>query len=100
MQLARRELFLDVEERAIDRSELFICDELFFTGTAVGIAPIARVNHRPVHDGAIGAVTRGIRSIYSKAAHGHLHDYLNWLTPVYQPLVEREQDLALLGEMD
>ncbi len=100
MQLARRELMLDVIERSIDRSELFICDELFFTGTAVGIAPIVRVNHRPVNHGEIGAVTRGIRQMYCDAAHGHLHDYQNWLTPVHQSHVDREQDLALLGEMD
>ena len=38
-------------ERPIDRSELYVCDELFFTGTAVGVAPIVRVDHRPVKDG-------------------------------------------------
>ena len=52
---------LRVVERPIDRSELYICDELFFTGTAVGIAPIVRVDHRPVKDGAIGAVTHAIQ---------------------------------------
>ena len=48
MELAQRELGLLVVERPIDRSELYICDELFFTGTAVGLAPIVRVDHRPV----------------------------------------------------
>ncbi len=42
MELAQRELSLQVVERPIDRSELYICDELFLTGTAVGIAPIVR----------------------------------------------------------
>ena len=47
MELAQRELGLQVVERPIDRSELYMCDELFLTGTAVGIAPIVRVDHRP-----------------------------------------------------
>ena len=63
MELAFREMGLRVIERPIDRSELYICDELFFTGTAVGVAPIVRVDHRPVKDGTIGAVTRAIQKL-------------------------------------
>ena len=55
MELAQRELGLEVVERPIDRSELYVCDELFLTGTAVGMAPVVRVDHRPVEDGRIGA---------------------------------------------
>ncbi len=47
MELAARELGLEMVERPIDRSELYICDELFLTGTAVGVAPVTRVDHRP-----------------------------------------------------
>ena len=57
MELAFRENGAALIERPIDRSELYVCDELFFTGTAVGMAPIVRVDHRPVRDGMIGAVT-------------------------------------------
>ena len=46
MELAQRELGLEIVERPIDRSELYVCDELFLTGTAVGIAPVVRVDHR------------------------------------------------------
>ncbi len=67
MELARRELGLEVVERPIDRSELYVCDELFFTGTAVGIAPIVRVDHRPVRDGAPGALTLRLRQLYFDA---------------------------------
>ena len=62
MELAHRELGLQVVERPIDRSELYVCDELFLTGTAVGIAPIVRVDHRPVGDGAIGPVALSVDS--------------------------------------
>ena len=61
----------DVIERPIDRSELYICDELFFTGTAVGVAPIVRVDHRPVEDGAIGrGDARNCRSCISMRPAG------------------------------
>lgn len=84
MELAMRELGLDVVERPIDRSELYVCEELFFTGTAVGVAPIIRVDHRQVGDGDIGAVTAGLRRLYFDATHGRLRTYMDWLMPVYQ----------------
>jgi branched-chain amino acid aminotransferase len=100
MELARRELGLQVVERPIDRSELYMCDELFFTGTAVGIAPIVRVDHRPVKDGAIGKVTREVRQMYFDATHGHLQTYLNWLMPVYGSLKTPESGSASPVEID
>lgn len=83
MELARRELDVDVVERSIDRSELYICDELFLTGTAVGLAPVTRVDHRPVKNGEIGPLTRRLSEIYFHATRGHLPDYRKWLLPVY-----------------
>lgn len=94
IQLARRELRIDIMERPIDRSELFVCDELFFSGTAVGIAPIVRVDHRPVCNEAIGAFTRSIGALYSDAVHGRLRDYSHWLTPVYEGSGTHDQNLV------
>ncbi|MDE3188969.1 MAG: branched-chain amino acid transaminase [Acidobacteriota bacterium] len=82
MQLARRELGVQVVERAIDRSELYVCDELFLTGTAVGVEPVVRVDHRPVRDAEMGPVTRALRQLYFDAALGHLAAYRQWLVPV------------------
>jgi branched-chain amino acid aminotransferase len=82
-ELALRELGLHVEERAIDRSELYICDELFFTGTAVGIEPIVKVDHRAVGDGNVGPVTKQLRQLYLDATRGHLRNYRRWLMPVH-----------------
>jgi len=84
MELARRELGLQVVERSIDRSELYICDELFLTGTAVGIAPVVRVDHRPVKDAAIGPIVRQLQRSYFDATHGRLGTYRKWLLPVYK----------------
>jgi branched-chain amino acid aminotransferase len=97
MQLAKRELGLQVVERAIDRSELYECDELFFTGTAVGIAPVVRVDHRPVKDGAIGAITGEVQQLYFDVTRGHLKKYRKWLLPVYQSQQEPEPNAVSLA---
>lgn len=94
MELAHRELSLQVVERPIDRSELYMCDELFLTGTAVGIAPIVKIDHRPIGDGLIGPVARQLQQSYFDATRGHLRAYRKWLLPVYQgqpPAVETVQ---------
>ena len=84
MELARRELGIPVVERSIDRSELYICDELFLTGTAVGIAPIVRVDHRPVNVAEIGPGVRQLQRAYFDATRGRNSSYRKWLTPVYK----------------
>jgi len=99
MELAQNELGLQVVERPIDRSELYVCDELFFTGTAVGIGPVVRVDHRAVRDGEIGALTREVRKLYFDAARGHLQSYNKWLVPVYQPLKTQGQDAIPLASV-
>ncbi len=83
MELAARELGIETVERSIARSELYVCDELFLTGTAVGIAPVVRVDHRPIANGAIGETTRRLRQLYFDATHGNLPAYRKWLLPVY-----------------
>lgn len=92
MRLAAWELNLKTIERPIDRSELYMCDELFFTGTAVAITPIVRVDHRPVKDGAIGEITQRLQQLYFNATRGHLEVYQSWLTPVYQARARSEED--------
>ncbi|HEX4005795.1 MAG TPA: branched-chain amino acid transaminase [Acidobacteriaceae bacterium] len=96
MELARREFNLQIVERPIARSELYICDELFLTGTAVGIAPVVRVDHRPIRDGRIGLLTRGIREAYCDAALGRLSDYRHWLVPASLHHPEPEPQAAEL----
>ncbi|HEY3707421.1 MAG TPA: branched-chain amino acid transaminase [Terracidiphilus sp.] len=97
MQLARHEMRLEVVERSIDRSELLVCDEAFFTGTAVGLAPVVRINHRPVRDGAVGPITHGMQQLYTDAVHGRVSFYRDWLTPVYDAQHPHEPEVALAG---
>jgi len=87
IDLARRELHMEVVERSIDRSELYICDELFLTGTAVEVAPITMVDHRQVGHGQIGFLTGKLRELYFQATRGRIADYQAWLHPVYQPVM-------------
>jgi len=97
-ELARHELALEVAERPIDRSELYICDELFLTGTAVGLAPVVRVDHRPVGDGKIGAITRRLRELYFDAVRGYLPAYRRWLLPAYGSRRPLEREAARVAE--
>jgi len=83
MTLLTNELGIEVVERAVDRTELFHADELFFTGTAIGIEPIAEVDHRRIGNGTTPITTRLI-SLYHDAVHGKLPTYQSWLTPVYR----------------
>jgi branched-chain amino acid aminotransferase len=84
IELARAEMKLSIEERSIARSELYVCDELFFTGTAVEVAPITSVDNRPWAPAKSAAFTDRLRSLYFDATRGRLPAYRRWLSPVYQ----------------
>lgn len=92
-ELARRELGLVVEERPIDRSELYVCDELFLTGTAVGVAPVVSVDHRPIGQGIVGTITTSLRQLYVQATRGHMPAYRRWLVPVYGQSASTEHNM-------
>ncbi len=98
MTLAARELDLKIVERSIDRSELYVCDELFLTGTAVGLAPVVRVDHRRVGDGVIGPFTRRLLQLYFDATRGHLPLYRKWLLGVYEGRPTCGQEAAVVME--
>jgi branched-chain amino acid aminotransferase len=86
MQIAKEELGIDSFERSIDRTELYIADEMFFCGTGVQISPVISVDMRPVGNGEIGPVTRQIMDIYGRAVRGEYPRFADWVTPVYKPL--------------
>jgi branched-chain amino acid aminotransferase len=79
-----RELGYPVAERSIDRTELFIADELFFCGTGAQVAPCVRVDGRPVGTGAIGPVASRIGERYYALARGDGSGHPEWRTPVYR----------------
>ncbi len=83
IELATKELGLKVVERAIDRTELYVCDEVFLCGTGAQVSPVTTIDHRPVGSGAIGPITAKIKDLYFDAVRGRLPAYGHWLTPIY-----------------
>lgn len=83
MRIAQEHLGLRVVQREIDRTELYIADEVFFSGTGAQVAPCVAIDHRPVGIGAIGALTAEIAARYFAIARGDEHTYPEWRTPVF-----------------
>ncbi|HZP58033.1 MAG TPA: branched-chain amino acid transaminase [Dehalococcoidia bacterium] len=82
MELARKELGLEVIERTIDRTELYVADECFMTGTAAHLSPVIEVDNRKVGDGGIGPVTRKLQALFFDAIRGRNPAYAGWVVPV------------------
>lgn len=78
IELAREELKIPVVERPIDRSELYICDELFLTGTAAQVTAVTRVDHRPIGNGEMGPVTASLRELYAGIVRAQNPKYMHW----------------------
>ncbi len=83
VELAKKELNLEVKEENIDRSMLYTFDEAFLTGTAAKVTQIVGVDQRKIGSGKLGPITKKIQDIYDKAALGELENYKKWCTPVY-----------------
>ncbi|MBI3740212.1 MAG: branched-chain amino acid transaminase [Chloroflexi bacterium] len=83
MQLFRAEIGVEVIERSIDRSELYIADEVLFCGTGAQVAGIVEIDHRQVGEGHVGALTQKLQEIYFRVVRGKYPKYMDWLTPVY-----------------
>ncbi len=72
---------LEVVERRIDRSELYLADEVFLTGTGVQVAPVSSIDDRPVGSGEF-PVSLDIQRRYFAAVRGSDERYAQWLTPI------------------
>ncbi len=78
IELARNELGLTVIERSIDRTEVFISEELFMTGTAAQIVAVTKVDHLAVGSGTMGPITTKLRAIYEDILRGKNKKYEHW----------------------
>jgi branched-chain amino acid aminotransferase len=83
IDLLRKELDMEVVERSIDRSELYIADEIFLCGTGAQISPVIDVDRRPIGDGQVGPVVSQLQKLYFDIVRGKNNKYRSWLTPVY-----------------
>lgn len=77
-----KDLGYEVTERPIPRTELYMADEIFLTGTAAEIVPVTRIDGHTVGSGKEGPVTKGIRAMFEKVVSA-TKDYVEWLTPVW-----------------
>ncbi len=78
IELARNELGLPVVERSMDRTEVFIGEEFFMTGTAAEVIAVTRIDHRPVGTGKMGPITTRLRELYQDVIRGRNPKYKQW----------------------
>lgn len=72
----------DVVERSLRRGELFLADELFFTGSAAEVTPIRELDRRPVGNGKPGPVTKRLQARFLDITTGKDPEYSEWLDSV------------------
>ena len=82
IQIARDQGY-DVSEQNIAKSQLYICDELFFTGTAAELTPVLEIDKRKIGDGKIGPVTSKLKKTFTEIVSGNSTKHSSWLTQVY-----------------
>jgi branched-chain amino acid aminotransferase len=80
--LAQEELGLKVEERQMDRTELYVADEAFLVGTAAQVAPVGMIDHRQLGDGKAGPITARLKDLYGRVVRGQVSKYASWTTRV------------------
>jgi len=83
MKLAKNELGIDTIERPVDRSELYVAEECFFTGTAANIAPILEIDHRAIGKGGIGKITAKLQKHFTEVLLGRNPKYSDWYNIIY-----------------
>ena len=86
IELARNELGVELVERQIDRTELYIADEVFMTGTAAHLTPIVEIDRRPGGTGEIGPITRKLSDLFYDCIRGKSEKYQHWCTPARVPV--------------
>ncbi|HXG06334.1 MAG TPA: aminotransferase class IV, partial [Nitrososphaera sp.] len=78
-----KDIGYDVIERPIPRTELYMADEIFLTGTAAEIVPVTSIDGHVIGSGREGPVTKTIREMYAKIVSAGSGEYADWLTPVW-----------------
>ncbi len=81
MELAK-DRGIPVEERTIDRTEMYIADELFFSGTGAQISWIAKVDHRTIGTGERGPISGKLQDMFFKVVRGEDKKYDHWCTKI------------------
>ncbi len=82
IELCRNVLHLEVVEREVDRTELYIASEAFLCGTGSEITPLASIDRFVLGDGTIGRVARQLETLYHDLVRGIDPRYPEWRTEV------------------
>jgi branched-chain amino acid aminotransferase len=77
-----RQMGIPVVEQALPREMLYLCDEAFFTGTAVEVTHLRSVDRILIGDGTMGPMTEALHKAFFDIVNGLAEDRYNWLTPV------------------
>ena len=80
IQLAQNELGLEVVTRQIARSEIYVADECFLTGTAAHVTPVVECDNRKIGDGMVGSISAKLRNLYFNIVVGKNPKYIHWCT--------------------
>ena len=83
LRLCRDELGIPTQEREIDRTELYVADEVFFCGTGAEVTPVGSVDHYRVGGGGVGPLTARLERLFHDVVRGRHAGYAFWRTPVY-----------------
>jgi branched-chain amino acid aminotransferase len=83
IELVEKEMGVTVVERPIDRTEVYLCEEFFMTGTAAQVTAITQVDFRTIGTGQMGELTRNLRKLFQDVVRGRVPKYRHWNTPVY-----------------
>ena len=82
--ILRDEMGVPFVERSIDRTELYLADEVFFAGTGVQVAAVTRIDHRKVGPGTMGPIVGELRRRFFAIVRGDVEKYHHWLLPIYR----------------
>jgi branched-chain amino acid aminotransferase len=84
IQLLREDLRVEVVERPIDRTEIYLAEEVFLTGTGVQTVAVTRVDHRPIGSGRMGEITRRLRPALADVVRGRDARHRDWCAAVFR----------------
>ena len=82
IQLAKNELGMQIVQRPMHRSELYLADEVFLTGTAAHLTSVGELDNRNIGDGQTGPITKQLQDLYFATVVGDNDGYADWCTMV------------------
>ncbi len=82
MELARDELGMQVVERSVDRTEVYLCEEVILAGTGAQVVVATHIDHRPIGSGKMGPFGTRLRELYNDVLRGCHPKYMHWLVEV------------------